>query len=142
MASSLDAVLSSFKHAYLDVPTHLPRTLRRASLSNLHRLQPLFPRHPAVASLGLSVKLLPWWLCSLVFHSCLSCSVGTVGIRKIMTLSPSSAFLLLGPRRAFLIPLPTGQICLHHTATPSLLASSCLQLAPYLPRPLCWHHYC
>jgi len=39
---------------------------------------------------------LPWWPCSLVLHSVLSCSVGTVGFRQIVTLSPSSVFALLG----------------------------------------------
>ena len=60
---------------------------------------------------------MPWWPCSLVLHSLLSCSVGTVGVRKFVTLFRSSAFVLLGLWRAFPLPLPTRQIRLHRTAT-------------------------
>ena len=62
---------------------------------------------------------MPWWPCSLVLHSLLSCSVGTVGIQKIVTSSPSSVFVLLGYWRAFPLPLPTRWIRLHRTASPS-----------------------
>jgi len=43
-----------------------------------------------------------------------------VCIRKTVTLSPSSAFVLLSLWRAFPLPLPTRQIRLHRTAAPSL----------------------
>jgi len=63
---------------------------------------------------------LPWWPCSLVLHSLLSCRIGTVGIRKTVTPSPSPVFVLLGRWRALPLPLPTSWIRLHRTATPSL----------------------
>jgi len=70
---------------------------------------------------------LPWWPCFLVLHSLMRRSVGTVGIRKIATLSPFSVFVLLSCLQVFPSP-PPGSVHWYRTTK----SSSAGTLLPHL----------